>query len=129
MASQDELRRGLLKRGFRVTQATLSRDIREIGLVKTADGYALPQDTASVEPPLPTVEHLMREFVREVHQAQNQVVLKTTAGSAAPVAAALDGEGWTDVIGTIAGDDTVLIICGDSKHARQVVDKIQEALA
>src|SRR5258708_36448651 len=81
VASQEELQRSLHKRGFDVGQATLSRDIHEIGLVKTGEGYAIPgADTGfpSSLPSLPSVARLVREFVLDVRAAQNLLVLKTT---------------------------------------------------
>ena len=64
---------------------------------------------------VPPVSRLVREFVLEVRAAQNQLVIKTTVGSAQPVAAALDGQDWEEAIGTIAGDDTILMVCADKK--------------
>ena len=131
LASQDDLRRELGKRGFRVTQATLSRDIHQLGLVKMADGYALPQAaaTVAVPPPAPGLERLFRDFVREVREAQNLLVVKTAVGSAQPVAVAWDAESWPDVVGTIAGDDTILVICPDRRKAHKVAMQIRELLA
>ena len=128
IASQDELRRLLYKRGYRVTQATLSRDIHELGLVKTGDGYSLPQNGDS-DPWLPSVERLIREFVYDVRSAQNLVVVKTSAGSAQPVAAALDAEEWPEVVGTVGGDDTILIISPDLRNAEKVVARVKELIA
>ncbi len=127
ISSQDELRRSLLHHGFRVTQATLSRDIHELGLIKTSDGYTLPGNGS--EPPLPPLVRLVREFVREVRRAQNQVILKTSPGSAQPVAAALDSANWKELVGTVAGDDTILIISPDKKHADTLADRVTEMLA
>jgi transcriptional regulator of arginine metabolism len=124
LANQEELRRRLARYGFKVNQATLSRDIRELGLVKTSEGYALPTNHV-VEPQAPAIERLLREFGRAVRQAQNQLVLKTTVGSAQPVAVALDGAGWEEVVGTVAGDDTVLIICPDRKKAQKLALRIR----
>jgi transcriptional regulator of arginine metabolism len=129
MTSQDDLRRALLRRGLRVTQATLSRDLHELGVVKTGDGYALAPRDSIDSPALPTLERLVREFVREVRRAQNQVVLKTTVGSAQPVAAAIDAEEWPEVIGTIGGDDTILIISPDNDDAARLATSIQEMMA
>jgi transcriptional regulator of arginine metabolism len=126
--SQEYLQRVLSKRGLKVGQATLSRDIRELGLVKTGAGYVLPGEVAS-EPALPSVSRLVREFVLEVRAAQNQLVIKTTVGSAQPVAAALDGQDWEEAIGTIAGDDTILMVCIDKKGANRLAARIQEMLA
>jgi transcriptional regulator of arginine metabolism len=126
--SQEDLQRVLGKRGFRVGQATLSRDIHDLGLVKTSAGYALPQEAAG-EPALPPVSRLVREFVLEVLPAQNLLVIKTTVGSAQPVAAALDGEDWPEAVGTITGDDTILMVCSDKKAAAKLARHIGEMLA
>jgi transcriptional regulator of arginine metabolism len=129
VASQEELRLHLAKRGFRVNQATLSRDIHELGLAKTADGYALPRAHRPPETLLPALPRLLREFLLEVREAQNLLVLKTTVGSAQPVAAALDSQGWPEVVGTIAGDDTILVISSDSKSAKTLATRLREMLA
>jgi transcriptional regulator of arginine metabolism len=71
----------------------------------------------------------VREFVLSVREAQNQLVIKTSVGSAQPVAAALDAEGWEEMLGTIAGDDTILIICESSRDAERVAGRIREMLA
>ena len=128
VSSQEDLQRALRKRGLKVGQATLSRDIHELGLVKTGAGYVLPGE-AVLEPALPPVSRLVREFVLEVKAAQNLLVIKTTVGSAQPVAAALDGQDWEEAIGTIAGDDTILMVCSDNRGARRLAARIQEMLA
>jgi transcriptional regulator of arginine metabolism len=126
--SQEELQGFLAKRGFEAGQATLSRDIRELGLVKTPDGYAAGRSTAVVEPVLPSVSRLVREFVVDIRLAQNLIVLKTSVGSAQPVAAAVDAEDWPEVVGTLAGDDTILVISPDNRTAQQLVRRIQGML-
>jgi transcriptional regulator of arginine metabolism len=128
IASQEDLRRALARNGQQVTQASLSRDVHELGLVKTSDGYSLPSLIPS-EPALPSAERLVREFVLSVREAQNQLVVKTAIGSAQPVAAALDAEGWKECLGTIAGDDTILIICEDNIDAAVLARRIREMLA
>ena len=128
IASQEDLQLALEKKGFEVGQATLSRDIREMGLVKSADGYAVPQGPAGAEPALPSMGRLVREFVQEIRLAQNLLVIKTTVGSAQPVAAALDGEQWPEVVGTLAGDDTILVICPDKKNAAALAARIRGSL-
>jgi len=128
VASQEDLQRALRKRGVRVGQATLSRDIRDLRLAKTADGYALSQSDGSSPAALPSVSRLVREFVLEVRPAQNLLVVKTSIGSAQPVAAALDEEGWPEAIGTIAGDDTILIVCPDKESAAKLAARIEEML-
>ena len=114
--SQDDLRRRLAKRGFTVTQATLSRDIHELRVMKGPNGYALPED-GDEEDDMPGIRETLSNFGMEVKQAQNLLIVITTTGSAQPVAAALDYEDWPELMGTIAGDDTVLAICADSKQA------------
>jgi len=129
IASQEELAHALARRGFKVGQATLSRDIHELGLVKSGDGYAVPGSEAAGRPVLPSVSRLAREFVLDVRQAQNLIVVKTAVGSAQPVAAALDEEQWPEVVGTIAGDDAILIVTPDTKAARKLEQKIRGLLA
>jgi|SRR5579863_5351392 transcriptional regulator of arginine metabolism len=129
VASQEDLQRALRKRGIRVGQATLSRDIRDLGLSKTANGYALTHGDGSSSAALPPVSRLVREFVLEVRPAQNLLVIKTIVGSAQPVAAALDEEDWAEAIGTIAGDDTILMVCPDQSDARKLAERVQEMLA
>ena len=134
--NQEELQRLLSKRGIEAGQATLSRDIRVLGLVKTAEGYARPGNGngngnghVHSDAALPSVSRLVREFVTSVRAAENLLVTKTSVGSAQPVAAALDGENWPEAIGTIAGDDTILIVCQDKRAAGRLVGRIQEMLA
>jgi transcriptional regulator of arginine metabolism len=128
LPNQQELVKILARRGFAVTQATLSRDINELGLVRTTEGYTLPNGDAPAEP-APTVSRLVREFVREVRRAQNLLVIKTTSGSAQPVGLAVDAEGWDEVVGTVAGDDTVLIITPDNKNAKKLQTRLEEMRA
>ena len=128
MVTQEEMVRRLSQQGLKVTQATLSRDIKELGLVKSADGYAAP-GTGTEAAPTPSLAHLLREFVVDVREAQNLLVLKTPPGSAQPVARALDAESWPEVVGTIAGDDTILAISSDAKSCRQLGKRIREQMA
>lgn len=128
VASQEDLQHALRKYGFKVGQATLSRDIRELGLIKTGQGYAQANEDFS-DPSLPPASRLVREFVLDIRVAQNLLVVKTAVGSAQPVAAALDSEEWPESIGTIAGDDTILIVCPDKKSAARLAARTQEMLA
>ena len=75
------------------------------------------------------MDRLVREFVTSVRAAQNLLVTKTSVGSAQPVAAALDGENWPEALGTIAGDDTILIVCESNRAAGRLAGRIQEMLA
>ena len=122
------MQKALARKGFEAGQATLSRDIRELGLVKTPEGYGR-SERAVAEPILPSVSRLVREFVVDIRLAQNLLVLKTSVGSAQPVAAALDAESWSEVVGTLAGDDTILVISPDNRTAQQLARKIQGMLA
>jgi transcriptional regulator of arginine metabolism len=126
VTNQGELRRKLADTGFHVTQATLSRDIRELKLMKGPDGYALPDD--SDDDSLPEIAGVLQDFCLEVRQAQNLLVVVTTMGGAQPVAANLDYEEWDDVVGTIAGDNTVLIVCPDIPKANALKARIEAYL-
>jgi len=128
LSSQEELRRALFRLGHRVTQATLSRDIHELGLVKTAEGYKAPQGEEA-EIHLPSIDRLIQEFVYDVKTAQNLVVVKTSPGSAQPVSAAMDAEEWDEVVGTIGGDDTILAIASNAKSAGRLAQRIRGYLA
>lgn len=135
VASQDELRRKLRRRGFAVAQATLSRDIHELRLSKGPGGYALPNGNGNgngvatlEEDAPPSVAEMIEGFGLRARQAMNQVVIGTALGGAQPVAAALDREKWTEVIGTLAGDDTVLVICLDTRRAAEVESRLRTML-
>jgi transcriptional regulator of arginine metabolism len=120
IGTQEELARALKSVGIDATQVTLSRDIRELGLVKTPSGYR----EIEREEPLQQFAMLAGEFLRDARIAQNQVVLRTTPGHASSVAVALDDEEWPEIVGTIAGDDTILLICPDSATAKSVHQKL-----
>lgn len=111
--TQDELARELKATGLEATQVTLSRDLRELGLVKTPEGYRQLSEGA------PSLH-----FIQDVRIAQNQVVVKTAPGHASSVAVDLDEEQWPELVGTIAGDDTILLVCADSGAAQSVRKKL-----
>jgi transcriptional regulator of arginine metabolism len=129
VASQDELRRKLRRRGFAVTQATLSRDIHELRLSKGPGGYILSDNNGSAataeDNSPPSVEEMIESFGMRVKRAMNQVVIGTVTGGAQPLAAALDYEGWPEIVGTVAGDDTVLVICPDLRRASDVESRLR----
>ena len=125
--SQDELRLKLAERGFHVTQATLSRDMRELHVSKGPTGYRLPESTVAADSL--DVQDVLQDFALEARQALNLVILITRTGGASPVAAGIDDEGWPEVVGTIAGDDTVLIICPDVPQATILRGRIEASLA
>jgi transcriptional regulator of arginine metabolism len=126
IANQEELRRRLATQKLRVTQATLSRDLQELRLVKTHDGYktaaALPEESAS----LPPLARALGEFLLDIRPAENLLVLKTPPSGAQPLAAAVDGAKFPEIAGTIAGDDTVLIITPTKKTRQSLQKKIED---
>jgi transcriptional regulator of arginine metabolism len=127
VTNQDDLRRKLAGKGIHVTQATLSRDIREMKLMKGPSGYALPGGFEE-DDDLPSVEDVLENFGLEVRQAQNLLIVLTTMGGAQPVAAAFDQQEWDEVVGTIAGDNTVLVICPDARNAETLRARIEAHL-
>jgi transcriptional regulator of arginine metabolism len=132
VTNQDELRKKLRRRGIEVTQATLSRDIHELRLSKGPGGYSLPNGNGAAaqeeDDSPPSVAEMLESFGMRVRRAMNQVVVGTVMGGAQPLAAALDHEGWTDVVGTVAGDDTVLVICPDARRANEVETRLRKML-
>ncbi len=124
--NQEELRARLADAGIDVNQATLSRDLRDMALVKGPDGYALPATLPAIPATQPdsgtaiALTHAVREWLRAVEVAQNQVVVKTPIGGAQPLAIAIDRAQLDDVVGTLGGDDTILIVSKDNAAARRV---------
>jgi transcriptional regulator of arginine metabolism len=131
--NQELLRRRLRARGFDVTQATLSRDIKELGLVKrAADGaYQRPgpgpvNTNRTAEAAEAALRRMAREFLRSFETVQQLVVLKTDAGQANVLAIALDRASLPEVAGTIAGDDTILVVTRDPRQATVFVRQLEE---
>jgi transcriptional regulator of arginine metabolism len=122
--TQDELARALSELGVPATQVTLSRDIRELGLAKTVEGY----QQVNTEAQGPDLATLAAEFVQDVRMAQNLIVLKTAPGHANSVAVALDQEEWPEIVGTVAGDDTILVVLPDNDTAQLVRRRFMELL-
>jgi transcriptional regulator of arginine metabolism len=126
VSSQESLRELLLERGTEVTQATLSRDIRELRLVKVpdADGnghYSLPEEWESTPP----LESLLPTLFRSVDGVDHLLVIHTLKGAAQTVAAAIDWEEWPEIVGTLAGDDTVLLIVRDPESLSDLRGRIE----
>src|SRR3954467_8553246 len=117
VSSQEDLQRHLRRRGFKVGQATLSRDIHDLNLSKTPQGYTLPQGENGTGVALPPVSRAVREFVLDIRSAQNLLVGKTIVCSAQPVAAALDEAYCSEMVGTIAGDDAAPFACPPKAQA------------
>jgi transcriptional regulator of arginine metabolism len=122
--TQEDLAQELKKAGVAATQVTLSRDIRELRLVKTPEGY---QEIAG-DDTKPQFAMLASEFLQDVRRAQNLIVLRTAPGHASSVAVALDNEDWPEVVGTIAGDDTIMVIAPDNDTAERICRKFLEIL-
>lgn len=116
VGSQEELRRLLLQRGWDVTQSTLSRDLREMRVARLPDaGGARYAITGGVDDGgRPALEMLLPSLFTRIEGVGELAVLRTVPGGAQSVAVALDAENWPDVLGTIAGDDTILIVCRSS---------------
>ena len=126
--SQEQLRRRVKAEGFDVTQATLSRDIRELGLVKGgADhSYQTPQQVdASPAATTTALQRALAEFLGRVDQVQQMVLLRTGPGQAQILAVALDRARLPEVVGTVAGDDTILVIAPDARRARALVKRLE----
>lgn len=123
--TQEELARELSELGIHTTQVTLSRDMRELALVKTPEGYRqLPAETGG-----PSLADVAEEYLQDIRVAQNLVVLRTSPGNANAFAIVLDREELKDVIGTIAGDDTVLVITADADDASKFRQKMLDLIA
>ena len=122
VGSQEELRRLLSGRGFSATQATLSRDLRELGIVRVTGEngarYALPETIAGEAKP--SLETMLPQLFSSIDGVGELVVLHTLASGAQPISEAIDAMGWREVLGTIAGENTILLICR-SPAARQEV--------
>jgi transcriptional regulator of arginine metabolism len=130
--SQERLRRRLRQRGFEATQATISRDISDLGLVKRAgDGaYQRPgADASNPETALTALERAAAEFLRRADRVQQLVVVRTGIGQAQPLAIALDRAQLPDVVGTIAGDDTILVIARGARAAAALCKRLKEYTA
>lgn len=128
--SQGELAQALRRQGLATSQVTLSRDMRDLGLLKTPQGYSEAMPAPPAQPRATgDLGHVLREFGRDLRQAQQLAVLKTEPGAAATVAAALDAAVWMEVAGSLAGDDTVLLICGTTAEARQVMRRLRELMS
>lgn len=125
--SQEQVRQHLARVGFEATQATISRDIKELGLVKRAgDGaYQRPGVTNNPAAALNALAQTTAQFVRHVDRVEQMIVVRTGAGQAQAMALAIDGARLPEVVGTIAGDDTILVISKDRKRATTLVKRLE----
>jgi transcriptional regulator of arginine metabolism len=127
--SQEELRRRLQQRGFEATQATISRDIKELGLVKRGgDGaYQRPGvDLPNPQTALAALERATADYLRRVERVQQLVVIRTGVGQAQPLALALDRAQLQETVGTIAGDDTILVVARGARGAAALVKRLKD---
>lgn len=130
--TQDELVEGLLEAGFRVTQATVSRDIKELHLVKTPlpSGnykYSLPSEPHSN--PVNKLKRSLNDNFVGIDATENLIVMKCLPGTANAIGALLDLLEWEGLMGTICGDDTILMICRTKKHSDTLVQKIHALIS
>lgn len=127
ISSQEMLRQRMSELGFDVTQATLSRDLKELGVVKRAsDGAYQRPGPARVTPAdaLGSLQRTAGEFLRQADRSEQLIVLRTDPGHASLLALAVDRASLRDVLGTIAGDDTILVICRDASSAAALVERL-----
>lgn len=126
VSSQEELRRLLGSRGWDVTQATLSRDLRELRVARmpSADGprYSIP-DTGL--PAAPAIESILPRLFLRADGVAEMIVLRTIPGGAQSAALALDSQSWPEILGTVGGDDTVLIICRSAGGRKKLLQRIR----
>jgi transcriptional regulator of arginine metabolism len=129
ITSQEQLRKRLRERGVETTQATLSRDIRDLGLVKRAVDGAYRRPEAIVKAPVADPDHVLRravdEYLRKSEVVQQLLVLKTPTGLAQPLAVAIDSVSLREIAGTVAGDDTILVICRSAADAASLERKLE----
>jgi transcriptional regulator of arginine metabolism len=128
VSSQEELRRLLEGRGWEVTQATLSRDLRDLGLarVTTDEGvrYVIPESL--VDESRPALDATLAQFFASVDGVNELIVLRTLPGGAQPVAEAIDAEAWPEILGTIGGENTILIVCRSAEARVDVMKRLRE---
>ena len=132
IGTQQELVARLHEAGIEVTQATVSRDIKKLGLIKVPDGHGSYKYSLSSKRSKGDVEDWMKkmiqDFVVEMDFSENLIVLKTLLGTAGGLAAAIDNSKWEEIMGTVAGDDTILLVVKDRKYTEKVFNKIKELL-
>jgi transcriptional regulator of arginine metabolism len=124
-ATQRSLVGALIALGFDATQSSVSRDLRELGAIKTASGYELP-GAASNDDEVASVSGLLRGMATA---GPNLLVIRTAIGAAQRVALALDRSGWPEMVGNVGGDDTILVATRNAASQRNLVKKIERAVA
>ncbi|MEX2105184.1 MAG: transcriptional regulator ArgR [Bacilli bacterium] len=131
METQEDLVESLKEAGLQVTQATVSRDIKELHLIKvpTRDGrykYSLPADQRFN--PLLKLKRILTDSFISIDHSSHLIVMKTLPGNANAIGALIDNLEWVDIMGTICGDDTILIVCRDPQHSKLIVDRFLEMI-
>jgi len=133
--SQDELLELLGRADFRVTQPTLSRDLRDLGIIKTPTGYVVPEPEGaqllSFTPPERRehqLEQALEEFAVSIERAGNLIVIKTPAAAAQPLARAIDAAGLEPILGTLAGDDTIFIAARSAAGAAALRRRLSQSV-
>ena len=127
--SQEQLRRRLHQRGFEATQATISRDIKELGLVKRAGDGAYQRsgaDATNPETALAALERAAGQFLRRADRVQQLVILRTGRGEAQALAEALDRAQLPEAVGTIGGEDTILVVARDGRRAEALIRRLEK---
>ena len=128
ISSQEDLRRRLAANGCSVTQATLSRDLRELGVVRAPiDGgarYALPEMLA--DDGKPSLDNLLPQLFSRIDGVGELIVLHTLPGGAQPIAEAIDSQAWPEIIGTLGGENTILIVCRSAAAREVLTERLQE---
>ncbi|GIO83644.1 arginine repressor [Paenibacillus faecis] len=130
--TQDELVDALRSSGFQVTQATVSRDIKELMLIKvpTDDGrYKYSMPTAQRYNPVQKLQRALVDSFVHIDHTGNLVVVKCLPGTANSVAVLIDNMEWPDLLGTICGDDTILMICRSEEYALFIIDQIMSFIS
>lgn len=130
--TQEELVDALQESGMKVTQATVSRDIKELMLIKIPSDtggykYAMPGETQKVNP-IHKLKRALQDHFTHIDYTDNLVVMKCLPGTASTIAALIDSMETSDIMGTISGDDTILIICRSKEQSRIVVDRFLDML-
>ncbi len=120
------LAEALAARGIAASQGTLSRDLRQLGVVKTAAGYAAPAEAQGEDAARAVLQQLVGQFLVRIETAQNLVILRTEPGGANALAQGLDGANLPEIIGTLAGDDTIFVATADNAAARRVRAMLEE---
>lgn len=130
VGTQEELAELLTREGFQVTQATVSRDIKELALIKISTGgdqyrYSLPSEITVSETRL---RFMLKEFVLNYAASENILVVRTAPGNANAVASALDNAQWAEILGSVAGDDTILLVARTKEEIPRIIDKLESYL-